>query len=431
MRLFLFILILQITFTCFAQESIEDVASLLSKHKYVRLSKCFNDEMKRAVSVSDLEKIWESLEQSGGEFQQIDNIEKKKRETGTFQSALLRFENLSMRLELSTDLDDKVSGLMIKQLGYSPPDYARNLGTGKKYINFISDDYELSGELIIPLECNNCPVVILVHGSGPNDKDETIGPNRIFYDLAMGLAKKGVATFRYDKRSNLYPETVDGQFDLYDETINDAISALNVIQDDTSLFFGKHFMLGHSLGAYAMPLIVDSIGEKLNGSILFSANARRLEDLIEYQMDYLTKYDREISGEEDEIIQKNTRNAEKIRTGNFTLETPATELLAYWPGAFWKGIATYDQVDVLSKNTKNKFLILQGEKDYQITMKDFSLWHEKVGAQKNVTLKSYPGLTHLFTPSTLEKPGPGDYFVPKNVSFEVITDIVNWITAID
>ncbi|MFB1003330.1 MAG: cell wall-binding protein, partial [Bacteroidia bacterium] len=104
------------------------------------------------------------------------------------------------------------------------------LGTGKKRINFFSDSLELPGELIIPIKCNNCPVVVLVHGSGPNDKDETVGSIKVFYDVAMGLASKGIATFRYDKRFAVYPELISTQFDLYDETINDAIAALQTIQ---------------------------------------------------------------------------------------------------------------------------------------------------------------------------------------------------------
>ncbi|MGB0851464.1 MAG: DUF3887 domain-containing protein, partial [Bacteroidia bacterium] len=301
-----------------AQVDIVKVSNLLASHKYSKLFRCFDENMKESVPKEKIKEIWESLEDQGGEFVAIENIERKELEGGSKQSALVRFEELSMGLEISENEHKEISGLFISALGYKTPDYADGLGVGKRYINFISDGYELSGELVIPLECKNCPVVILVHGSGPNDRDETIGPNKVFYDLAMGLAKNGVASFRYDKRSKLYPEVMEEQFDLYDETINDAISAFHSIKDDTSLYFGKHFVLGHSLGAFSMPLIADSLGSSLSGGVLFSANARRLEDLIIYQMEYLTSYDDEITSDEDDIIRENTLNAEKIRTANYS-----------------------------------------------------------------------------------------------------------------
>ena len=189
-------------------------------------------------------------------------------------------------------------------------------------------------------------------------------------------------------------------------------------------------MLGHSLGAYAMPLIADSLSD-LDGAILFSTNARKLEDLIEYQMHYLTAWDGKVTKEEQKIVDENIVKAENIRTGNFTDTTSAEALLAYWPGLWWKGVANYNPIEQVQQNTKIPFLILQGEKDYQITMVDYNLWIEGVGNQPNVQMKSYPGLTHLFTPTEAEHPGPNDYFLPNNVNKDVIWDIADWIKKME
>lgn len=428
--LFSSLFLIMICITGAAQTQIEDIANSLGKHKFKKVYRCFSDNMKNKISQEQIEKIWKGLEETGGSYVALENIETKEKEGGSFQTGLVRFEELAMRLELSTNEDDEITGLFVRQLGYAPPKYAEGLGVGKEYITLESHGYSLPGELVIPLNCTNCPVVILVHGSGPNDKDETIGPNKVFFDMAMGLARQGVASFRYDKRSKVYPEMLNEQFDIYDETINDAISAFKVLKNDTSLYFGKHILLGHSLGAYAIPLIADSLGGELDGAILFSANARRLEDLIEYQMEYLTNYDNEIDADEAEFIKKNTLKAAKIRNGEYSLDTKADALLAYWPGKFWKGISNYNPVSKLSNNQVTPFYILQGEKDYQITMTDFNLWEDGVGNQPNVSLKSYPNLTHLFTPSSAKKPGPNDYFVPQNVSYEVIQDIAEWSKAL-
>jgi len=69
------------------------------------------------------------------------------------------------------------------------------------------------------------------------------------------------------------------QFDIYDETINDAISAFKVLKNDTSLYFGKHILLGHSLGAYAMPLIADSLGGELDGGYFIFCKCKKIRRL--------------------------------------------------------------------------------------------------------------------------------------------------------
>lgn len=430
MRLFFLLVIFTLSLSLSAQSVMEDVVANLNKGKYSKLYRCFDATMKNNISKDQLQEVWENLVASAGELKSIDDIETTERDGGIKQTGILKFENSSVKMIVSQNADEKLSGLFVTQLGYQPPSYAKGLGTGKKRINFFSDSLELPGELIIPIGCNNCPVVILVHGSGPNDRDETFGPTKVFYDLAMGLAGKGIATFRYDKRFNIYPDLMNKQFDLYDETINDAIAALKIIQQDSSLEFGKYVMLGHSLGAYAMPLVADSIASILDGAILFSGNARRLEDLIDYQMKYLTGFDGVITDEEEQYIIDNTARSRNIRNGNYTDSTSAENLLAYWPGTFWKGVSSYDPVTTLKQNAKTSFLILQGEKDYQITMEDFAIWKTEVGNMPNVKMKSFSGLTHFFTPTDAERGSPQDYFAPNNVDEEVIDVISEWVKGL-
>lgn len=426
MRFFiLFGLTLFVGMSIYAQ-SIKEVAHTLDKHKYGKLYKCFTDEMKQNISKEKLKAVWEGLENGVGKLDSVGEPTILEKDGLTRQKANLYFEQAIVRITLATNENGEIAGLLVSQLGYSQPKYAKNLGVGKKYYTLGDDSLVLAGELVIPVECNKCPVLVLVHGSGPNDMDETIGPNKVFLDLAMGLAAKGVATFRYHKRFYTYPAEMQKQFDLYDETINDAISAFLAIKEDTSLTFSSYSILGHSLGAYALPLIADSLGSQLDGGILFSANARRLEDLIEYQMKYLIGFDGMIDDDEETIVIENTARAKNIREGNYTAETSSEDLLAYWPGTFWQGIATYDPVATLKSNSITPFLLLQGEKDYQITLVDFEIWRKEVGDKSNVQMQSFPGLTHLFTPTDADRGSPQDYFIPNNVDEGVIDAIAEW-----
>ncbi|KLU58747.1 hypothetical protein CEB3_c47640 [Peptococcaceae bacterium CEB3] len=65
--------------------------------------------------------------------------------------------------------------------------------------------YPLNGILSLPDNCcSKVPAVVLVHGSGPADMDESIGANKPFRDIAEALSAKGIAVLRYDKRTKIY-----------------------------------------------------------------------------------------------------------------------------------------------------------------------------------------------------------------------------------
>jgi hypothetical protein len=74
-------------------------------------------------------------------------------------------------------------------------------------------------------------------------------------------------------------------------------------------------------------------------------------------------------------------------------------------------------------------LILQGERDYQVTMADFAKWREAVGARPDVSLKSYPALNHLFIAGTGAST-PSEYIVQGHVAEEVVLDIAAWVKTL-
>ena len=90
--------------------------------------------------------------------------------------------------------------------------------------------------LTLPVGKKKAPVVILVHGSGPQDRDETVGPNKPFRDLAWGLAERGIATVRYDKRTKEMAQCVQiTNLTVYNEYITDVIIAVIVYMAAFSL----------------------------------------------------------------------------------------------------------------------------------------------------------------------------------------------------
>jgi len=98
------------------------------------------------------------------------------------------------------------------------------------------------------------------------------------------------------------------------------------------------------------------------------------------------------------------------------------------PASYWLDLRGYDPA-MAAKALSVPLLILQGERDYQVTMTDdFVRWQSTLASKPSVTLKTYPALNHLF----MAGPGkslPAEYYVPGHVSADVVRDIATWITS--
>ena len=274
-------------------------------------------------------------------------------------------------------------------------------------VTIETDQFKLPGTLTLPTEGRNFPVVILVHGSGPNDRDEKVGANKPFRDLALDLAAKGIATIRYDKRTLVYKTAsapIGKKITPEEETIQDALSAVKLAQTQPALNKQQIYLAGHSLGGYLMPRIASRCTD-LAGIILLAANARPLETLIEEQIRYLLG----LQGKTDEALIQ-------AAIGQ-TMQAMSFEYLNY--------LKQYNPVETAA-GLRVPILILQGERDYQVTMEDFGIWKNALQGKAGVTLKSYPELNHLFMQGK-GKSVPDEYNKAGQVAVYVATDIANWI----
>ena len=244
------------------------------------------------------------------------------------------------------------------------------------------------------------PIAVLVHGSGALDRDETINDNRPFAELAHGLAKHGIATLRYDKRTFTYRDK--SGFTIREEVIDDALSAIGMAHQ---LCDGPVYLIGHSLGAMVAPWVA-TLAPDLSGIVMMAAPARSLADVIVEQIDYLTP-----SGASQEYKD------EQIAA-----------LKASRPQYFEGELANYDQVKT-AQALQLPVLILQGERDYQVRMTDYNLWQKGLAGKSNVELHSYPELNHLFheSHSPGELSSPMDYYEKGEIPGQVIDDIARFI----
>jgi dienelactone hydrolase len=269
--------------------------------------------------------------------------------------------------------------------------------------------------------------VVLVHGSGPNDRDETVGANKPFRDLAWGLATKGVAVLRYEKRTREHADKfkaeVLAQLTVKEETIDDAMSAVTQLRAADGLDPRRIFVLGHSLGGMVAPRIGQA-DPKLAGLIILAGANRPLEDLMVEQTRYLLSLNGNPSAEAQVKLDKLIVEAAKVKSLT-EADASSPALLLHAPAAYWLDLREHDPLAIV-KGLKQPLLILQGGRDYQVTEVDFNRWNEALGAQPNVTFKRYPKLNHLFMAGE-GKSTPDEYEEPGHVAEAVVTDLAEWL----
>ena len=117
-----------------------------------------------------------------------------------------------------------------------------------------------------------------------------------------------------------------------------------------------------------------------------------------------------------------------MKSAKLSEDTPKSELPFGVPARYWLDLRGYDPA-MSAKELSKPMLILQGERDYQVTMEDFAGWKKALGSRKDVTFISYPKLNHLFMEG-VGKSTPAEYSVPGNVANVVVDDIVKWIKGL-
>jgi len=400
----------------------------LSQNNYQDVYQKFNDEMKNALSLQYLQTAWEGLIYQYGDYKEINST--RKTEEYGYQTVYVTCDFATfgyLDIKIVFDENDMVAGLQFVPTqhsdGYEPPEYANYSMFTETNVTIGEQPWELPGTLTIPKGEGDFPTVILVHGSGPNDRDETIGPNKPFKDIALGLASQGVAVLRYEKRTKEYPQEIAKieNLTIQEEVIDDAIAAVDLLMNTSKIDTDRIYIIGHSLGGMMAPEIANQ-DKRIAGIILLAAPTRHLEDLILDQYNYLFGLDGEINENEAEQITALEEQIEKIKTLNIS----EGELILNAPLAYWEYLADYDPVST-AENLTISMLILQGERDYQVTMEsDFVKWENASYNSENVTLKSYESLNHLFI-SGSGQPTNTEYNNPGNVAEQVINDIATWI----
>ncbi|MBK7398023.1 MAG: DUF3887 domain-containing protein [Myxococcales bacterium] len=194
----------------------------LRDRKFAAVREAFDPTMTATITEAALGAAWDGIVQRAGRIERIESVVVDPEKDG-FRVARVKNEHSLHGLEVRVVFDraSRVSGLWFEPRPppWAPPAYVSPTAITDRPVDVAG----LPGTLTLPKSrAGKARAVLLVHGSGPNDRDETLGGRKPFRDLAEGLATKGLVVLRWDKRSKAAPETLKGAFDQDAEVTADA-----------------------------------------------------------------------------------------------------------------------------------------------------------------------------------------------------------------
>ncbi|UPW00296.1 DUF3887 domain-containing protein [Halorussus gelatinilyticus] len=381
----------------------------------------FDSTAAEQISTQRLEQVWTGLEGQIGAFRTFTALEVSEQNRYRVVTGVAEFERGRREVVLYFG-SEAIGGFQIRRVAeeWSSPAYADQSAFTERTVSLrATDACTLEGTLTLPMGVERVPGVVLVHGSGPVDRDGTSGPNKVYKDLAWGLASRGVAVLRYQKRTvacdvNLAEITID------EVVTNDALAAVAALRGTDLVADGDAVVTGHSLGGTLTPRIAARDGN-LAGVAMLAPLARSASDAILDQNRHLVELDGTVTDAEREQLNNARHIAEQIRG----LDFPDDEVVHLGGDEYWRTLAEYDHLKT-ARNLELPRLLLFGERDYQVTVEDdLPLWKDALGGESNVTFRRYDRLNHLFMPGS-GKPNTEEYFERNHVAERVVADLAEF-----
>jgi len=300
----------------------------------------------------------------------------------------------------------------------------------------------LAGTLTIPPGGGPHAAVVLITGSGPQDRDETVFGHRPFLVLADHLTRRGIAVLRYDDRG-VGESTGDFATATTPDFASDALAAVSYLKTRPEIDPRRVGLLGHSEGAIVVPIAANRSEDVafavllaspgVNGRELLVMQAKAInraaglpEAVVQQRSALQTRLlDVVSSGGADSVAARQAR--EILAAAGLTDEAAAGQvraLLSPW----MKHFLVYDPLPEL-RRLSIPVLVLNGEKDTQVpAAENLGLVEDALreGGNTDVTAEVLPGLNHLF--QTAETGSPTEYAgIEETMSPAALEMIGDWV----
>lgn len=402
--------------------------------RFDELQQRFAPALRTLVTADTLRLAWESEVATRGPVQSVGQVVATPASPGmTVVRVPVAFRDGAVTLAVGVNAEGWLTGLQILPAGpeavpaWEPPPYADAAAFGEEEVLLGSGPRSVPGTLTLPRRPGRHPGILLLAGSGPADRDATLGKTKAFRDLAWGLATAGIAVLRFDKVTFAHPTEVKGDatFTVADEYLPAARAGLALLRARPEVDGDRLFVLGHSLGGTVAPRVAAAV-PGLAGVVILAGGTQFLPLAAVRQVRYLASLNPQTAAGQQAVIDALTKQAERADSPDLDAGTPATELPFGVPAAYWRDLRAHDPVATAAA-LRLPMLILQGGRDYQVTIDDDLVhWRAGLAGARDVTIAVHDASNHLFMagggPSA-----PAEHEAPVHVEAAVVAQIATWV----
>jgi len=400
---------------------VDDLFTALRDRRFTKATEHFDPTMKQQLSADQLSAVWSQIIASEGNLENWKVISRGQLAGTIVLTVAVMFEHGKLLSTVAIrPQTNEIAGLYFRpmtesgasQPATSPP-YADAAKFRSEAVTVGEDPWKLPGTLTIPAGSGPFPGIVLLAGSGPEDRDETIGANHVFKDLAEGLSSRGIVVLRYDKRTYAY-KTLDPQkTTVEEEVIHDGVAAVKLLRGRPEVARNRIFVVGHSLGATMAPEVAEKAHD-VAGIVLLAPLGRKLPATIVQQLRYLGQAS-------PEQLAQLERQADEISAHKM----PPKQFFFGAPASYYYDLDARDEV-AIARSLNLPILIIHGGRDYQVIDEDIRVWQTGLKGDAKVQVDSLPALNHLFIAGT-GKSGPAEYATAGHVDVAVIGTIASFI----
>jgi uncharacterized protein len=413
------------------------VLDLAQAGRFTEIGELFAPPLRAMVPPEALQAAWAAEISRRGPVRQIGSPGTQPVPGGAVVTIPVTFTQGATTVVVTVTDDGWLGGIQLGPAGqqqeplapWQPPPYADPASFSEQEVTLGTAPLAVPGTLSMPRQGGPLPGVVLLGGSGPADRDETIGRNKPLKDLAWGLASRGVAVLRFDKVTHAHGGEVSTNpgFTLTDEYVPAALAALHLLRQQPAVAADRIFLAGHSLGGSAAPRVA-AAEPSVAGLIILAGGAEPLHWSMVRQFRYLAALDPSPVAAPQQVLAAVTRQAELADSPGLSPATPAADLPFAVPAAYWLDLRGYDPPAAAAALGK-PVLVLQGGRDYQATVaEDLSRWRAGLAGRPDVTIGVYEADNHLFFPGSGPS-APAEYEPAQHLDPAVVADIARWLAT--
>lgn len=430
------VMLLPLTVLAYTSPIAEAVAMLRDPAQLDALYARFSPEMQSTLPKASLGGVFSQLEATFGAYQGLlDDYAESAADGYTVCTQTVDMALLDLTCTMALDADGRIAGLNFTLAPVNPAPADTLLATVvEESVTIGEAPWQMPGKLDIPESDHPVPAVVLVHGSGPSDMDETAYAVKPFRDLAAALSREGIAVLRYDKRTYVYGQEIAAgdmtDFTVEEETIRDAIDAGRLLAADPRIDPTRIYVLGHSLGAMLAPRIVAESDGLFCGMILAcGTNASLLDVIVQQNMDAAASLSVEERQQVFTVIglMQNQAAALPGKTAEQVKNQMIAGQCAYY---FWEMLqhpTPAEQLKALALPT----LIINGSRDFQVSEKlGRQLWEASLDTDAPWLTCLWADVNHMLMRPAVSDEAAGtvaEYAVPCTVDASVTEAICAFI----